>query len=227
MIGFERDAAGLADGAAERRPERVAQPGQPRQHLGIVAAEAHDLAQALVDGAIGAIAEGAVLDHQHGLTARGHAGHRPDGVVAVIGLEPERAAGRLGRGILQVLRPALEHGDAGDGAAQRPAHALPADRRPRMQDVVRPEPLDRLAGRHHVDEHRIAREHAPQRLGIGCVDLLHAGPEPPLAEGRILARSPQTTLASFLCRLDPMAGCSYIAASRTGRGGVALTSSFL
>ena len=27
--------------------------------------------------------------------------------------------------------------------------------------------------------------------------------------------------------LEPMAGCSYIAASRTGRGGVVLTSSFL
>ena len=175
MIGFERDAAGLADGAAERRPQRVAQPGQARQHLGVVAAEAHDLAQALVDGAVGAIAEGAVLDHQDGLAARGHAGHRPDGVVAVIGLEPERAAGRLGLGIGQVPRPALEHRNAGDGAAQRPAHALPADRRPRMQDVALAEPPNRLARRHHVDEHRIAREHAPQRLGIGGVDLLHAG----------------------------------------------------
>ena len=35
------------------------------------------------------------------------------------------------------------------------------------------------------------------------------------------------TCSLDLCRLDPMAGCSYIAASRTGRRGVALTSSFL
>ena len=33
----------------ERGPELVAQPAQARQHLGIVAAEAHDLAEALVD----------------------------------------------------------------------------------------------------------------------------------------------------------------------------------
>ena len=225
--GLERDAAGLADGAAERRPQRVAQPGEAGQHLGVVAAEAHDLAQTLVDGAVGAIVEGAVLDHQDGLAQRGHAGHRPDGVVAMIGLEPERAATRLGLCVTQVLRPSLEHGDAGNRAAQRAAHALPPDRRTRMQDVPLAKLADRIARRHHVDEHGIARQHTPQRLGIGCVDLLHASPEPRLSETRVLARSPQSAPASFLCRLDPMAGCSYIAASRTGRGGVASTSSFL
>ena len=51
-----------------------------------------------------------------------------------------------------------------------------------MQDVALAEPADRLARRHHVDQHRIARQHAPQRLGIGCVDLLHAGRKPLLTK---------------------------------------------
>src|SRR5262245_23491283 len=81
------DAAGLADGAAERRSQRVAQPGEAGKHLGVVAAETHDLPEPFVDGAIGAIAERAVLDHQHRLTLRGHASHGPDSLVVVVGRE--------------------------------------------------------------------------------------------------------------------------------------------
>ena len=58
-------AAARAQRLAERRAQHVAQPGQALQHLGVVAAEAHDLAEALVDGAVGAVAECAVLHHHH------------------------------------------------------------------------------------------------------------------------------------------------------------------
>ena len=42
-----------------------------------------------------------------------------------------------------------------------------------MQDVARAETGDGLAGRHDVDEHRIAGKHPPERLGIGSLDCLH------------------------------------------------------
>ena len=64
---LERDAAGLAQRAAERRAEHVPEPAQPVQHLGVVAAEPHHLAEALVDGAVGAVSERPVLHHHHGL----------------------------------------------------------------------------------------------------------------------------------------------------------------
>ena len=173
MIGFKRYAAELAQRRAQGRPEHVAQPGQARQHLGVVAAEAHHLAEALVDGAVGAVAERAVLHHQQRLADRGHARHRPDGAVMMVGLEAERAARRHSPRLLEVLRPALEHGDAAHRPAHRAAHALPFDRRPRMQDVLRAETGDRLPGRHDIDQHRIAGKHPPERLGIGSLDCLH------------------------------------------------------
>ena len=94
--GLERDAARFPDRATQRRAQHLAQPREAGQHLGVVAAEAHDLAEALVDRAVGAVAECAVLHDQHGLAQRGHAGHRPDRVVVVVGLEPECAGLGLG-----------------------------------------------------------------------------------------------------------------------------------
>ena len=73
MMRLQRYAADLPQRPPQGRPQHVAQPGEPRQHLGIVAAEAHHLAEALVDGAVGAVAERAVLDHQQRLADRGHA----------------------------------------------------------------------------------------------------------------------------------------------------------
>src|SRR6185295_16362762 len=50
--------------SAEQRTEIVAQPADAPQHLVVVGAEAHHLAEALVDHAVAAIAERAVLaDH--------------------------------------------------------------------------------------------------------------------------------------------------------------------
>ena len=46
---IERHAGRGAQRCAEQRAELVAQPGEAREHLGVVAAEAHHLAQALVD----------------------------------------------------------------------------------------------------------------------------------------------------------------------------------
>src|SRR6185503_16863695 len=67
-----------------------------------------------------------------------------------------------------------------------------------MQDMVLAKLADRLARRHHIDQHRIARQHALERLGVGFVDLLHASSEPPPAESRVLAQSPQSAPASFV-----------------------------
>ena len=49
---LQRDAAHFPQGAPNRRPEAVAQPGEAGQHLGVVAAEPHHLAEAFVDGAV-------------------------------------------------------------------------------------------------------------------------------------------------------------------------------
>ena len=64
---IERHAAGGAQRVAEQRAELVAQPGEARQHLGVVAAEAHHFAEALVEGAHRAVAERAVLDDSSGM----------------------------------------------------------------------------------------------------------------------------------------------------------------
>ena len=90
---LERDAAGFAQRASERGPEHVADPAQAVEHLGVVAAEPHHLAEALVDRAIGAIAERLVLDHHQRLALRGQAGHRADRAKMVVGVEREGAGG--------------------------------------------------------------------------------------------------------------------------------------
>ena len=67
---LQGNAAHFAQRPSERRPQDLADPAQPVEHLGIVAAEPHDLAEPLIDRAIGAVAEGLVLDHQERLASR-------------------------------------------------------------------------------------------------------------------------------------------------------------
>ena len=68
-------------------PEHVAHPAQPLEHLGAVGAVAQDLAEPLVEGAVGAGAGGGVLEHEHPHARADHAGHRPDGAAVVARLE--------------------------------------------------------------------------------------------------------------------------------------------
>ena len=190
---FERNAARCAQRLAEQRAEHVAQPGETIEHLGVVAAEAHDLAEAFVDRAIGAIAELAVLDDHHRHRARGHAGHRTDRAEMMVGLELDAAARRERRRLFEIFRPALEHDRAADRALHRAAHALPFDRRPGMQH----QPLFQLRNdgfrRHDIDENRIAFQHAANRFAIGRIDAIgffarQIQPRDDIGELRITAR---------------------------------------
>ena len=73
--------ASLCQLAAECGTDHGGDPLQPLDHFGVVAAEAHHLAEPFVDGAEGARisfpGEFAVLDHEERHAARGDAGHRP------------------------------------------------------------------------------------------------------------------------------------------------------
>ena len=182
---LERYAAYFAQRAAERGPEHVADPAQAVEHLGVIAAEAHHLAEALVDRAIGAVPERLVLDHQQRLAFGGHAGHRADGAEMVVGMEREGAGGRLGFGFVEGRSPALEHRNAGHRAPHGAAHALPSDRRAGMQDhAIRRDREWPARRRHHVDEDRVAGEDALERFLVGLFDLFHGLLSPPeLAPG--------------------------------------------
>src|SRR5437764_933627 len=79
------------------------------------------------------------------------------------------ARGERGRRV-EIRRPALVEYRSGDGAAQRPAHRLPGERRSGMEDDPRPEAGDEIAGALHVDEHRLGLLHPAQRLAIGGID---------------------------------------------------------
>ena len=169
-------AVARAQRLAEHGTQHIAQPGQALQHFGIVAAEAHHLAQALVDGAVGAVAEFAVLHHHHRHRPRGKPGHRPDGIEVVVGKQAHAAAGRQRLRGRKIWRPPLEHDGAADGALHRPAHAWPLDRRTGVQDgLAFAQGGDRRDGRHHVDQHRLAGEDPLHRLAVGGFDGRIAG----------------------------------------------------
>ena len=156
--------------AASAGPESIGHPAQACQHLAVVAAEAHHLAEALVEGRVGAVAEGSILDHHHRHGTCDQPGHRTDGAEVVIG--PERQGSRSGKGggLFEVRCPTLEDGGAGDGAAQWAAHPVPANGRPGMQHHAVLEAPDRLARRAHVDQHRLRTEDALQGLGVRPLD---------------------------------------------------------
>ncbi len=169
---LERDAAAVRERGSERRCERAGDPAQPVEHLAIVAAEAHDPAQAFVDRAVRTIPERAVLDDQHRLARRRHARHRPHGAEMVVGMEREATRGRGLRGVVERLRPALEHGGAAYRATHRSAHPVPFDGWTGMQDRVPAEALDHFAGRTHADEHRLCGEDPAHRLLVRELDFL-------------------------------------------------------
>ena len=136
----------------------------------VVAAEAHHFAEALVEGRVGAVAEGSILDHHHRHGTGDQPGHRADGVEVVIGPERQGSRGGKGGGLFEVRCPALEDGGAGDGAAQGAAHPVPADGRPGVQHHAVLEAPDRLARWAHVDQHRLGTEDALQGLGVRPLD---------------------------------------------------------
>ena len=86
---LQRDAAAFAQRASERGPQHVADPAQASEYLGIIAAEPHDLAEALVERAVRSISEAPILHHEQRLALGRHASHRPDRAVAVIGMKRE------------------------------------------------------------------------------------------------------------------------------------------
>src|SRR4029078_9153664 len=97
----------------------VAQPPQPVDDARVGAAGAHDLAETLVDRAVRAIAERAVLDDEYGHRARDNARHRTDAAGFVVRAERDRAGRReRGRGV-EIARPAFVDDRAGDRALQR------------------------------------------------------------------------------------------------------------
>ena len=179
----------------QRRAQGIGQPAQAVQHLGVVAAEAHDLAQPLVESAVSAVSERPVLDHHHRHAPGGDAGHRADRVEVVVGVEGDAAGrGQAHRGF-QVGGPALEDGGPGDGALQRAAHALPVNGRAGVQHHAVLEAGDRVCGGKHVDEHGLGGEHPFQGLLVGFFDLLPHGVPCPVRipawpGGRGCGRSP-------------------------------------
>src|SRR5690606_22900101 len=119
---LEGDAATLTQGSTECRPHLGGDPAQALDHFGIVAAEAHDVAHALVDRAVGAIAGGAVLDHEQRHAAGGDPGHRAYGIEMMVGLEFDLARRDLPFGVLKRLSPAFEHHRAACRPPHRAAH---------------------------------------------------------------------------------------------------------
>ena len=83
----------------QQRPEHVAHPVQPLDHLGPVGAVAQHLAEALVQRAARRAAVHRVAQHEDPHRRADHAGHRADGAVVVARLERDAVAGgerRLG-----------------------------------------------------------------------------------------------------------------------------------
>ncbi len=195
---LQGDAARFAQRPSERRPQDLADPTQPVEHLGIVAAEPHDLAEPLIDRAIGSISESLVLDHQERLTCGRQAGHRADRAMVMVGMKRECTGSGFCRGVVEILGPPLEHRDAHDGAAHGAAHPLPSDRRSGMQDHAIRELRNGLRCRNDIDQDRLAGDDAPQGFLIGLIDALQG-----LSSGSRQLRSLARRLAS---RALPPAG---------------------
>ena len=119
----------MAERPAQYRTKSISQPAQPIQYFCVVAAEPHDLTEALVDGAIGLISISPVLDHQHRLVERRHPGHRADGIEMMVGMKVKRAVPGHAFSLRQIRRPTLEDRNPRDGAAHGATHTLPADGR--------------------------------------------------------------------------------------------------
>ena len=117
----------------QQRTKIVAQPGEPREDLSVVAAEAHHFSEPLVDGAGGPIAERPVLHHLHRHAARGDPRHGTYRAEVVVRREVDCARRCQVLGGREVGGPALEHEGAADRSAQRCAHALPFDGRSGVQ----------------------------------------------------------------------------------------------
>ena len=156
-----------AYGGLEQRPEHLAHPAQPLEHLGSVGAVAQHLAETLVERAERTPTGAGVLQHPHPHRRGDHAGHRPDGAAVVAGLERDRGARLEERdGVLGVVDQPLEGGAAHQRAAQRAGRAVPADRRAGVQELTGLEP-EHLGGRRDVDERGLDLEHRGQRAGVG------------------------------------------------------------
>ena len=121
----------------QQRAEHVAHPAQPVEHLGAVGAVPQHLAEPLVERAVGTPPGGRVLEHEHPHRRRDHAGHRADGAAVVARLErPESPALEQRDGVLRVVDQPLERGGPHQRAPQRAGGAVPADRRPGVQELA-------------------------------------------------------------------------------------------
>ena len=128
-IGPSRSSTAAKAGATTSRIH-----AEPLERLAPVAAEA----ELMPPGAVGDERRRRrvvhpILDDQQGRARRDDAGHRPDGAARMAGREGDVAAGGQGLGLLGRARPALEEHRGLHRAAHRPAHPLPRDRRPRVQ----------------------------------------------------------------------------------------------
>ena len=85
-----------------------------------------------------------VLDDDHRHRRRDDPGHRPDGAVVVAGRERDLAGARPSARPPRACRPSPRAARADDAGAHRPAHALPGDRRPGVEQQA----LASSAGQH-------------------------------------------------------------------------------
>ena len=165
------DGAGLLQRPLQRRVERRIHPLEPLQHVVSVGTVAQHAPQPLVLRGVGHVAKGLVLDDEDGHRRREDARHGPDGVMVVARIELELARCRHLRRLFVGLGPALVDRRAHNRAARRPAHALPLDGWPRVQDHPLAYARDHLARDAHADEARASRADLLQRLGVGLVDI--------------------------------------------------------
>ena len=93
---------------AEDRHQHIAHPAQALLHVFTVGAETHHLANPFIQVAIGAVAFGDVLHHQHRHIRRGYPAHRANGVNVVAGNKGNLAAFQHRVGGFFILRPAFE-----------------------------------------------------------------------------------------------------------------------
>ena len=157
---LEVDLAVDGDGFLDDRVELVLDPFQAVDDLVAEGAEAENLAEALVHGAVRVVAGGLVddLPDRHRI---GHdTGHRADRVVVVAGVKGDLARGGQLFGLLLVGGEALVDEAADDGAADRAAHFIPGDRRAGVKDGLLGHTGDVLSGSAHPDKRRLRAEDA-------------------------------------------------------------------
>src|SRR5690606_28030860 len=139
----------------------------------IIAAEAHNLAEAFVDRAVSAISEADIFNdkdrHRHGC----HAGHWPYAPEMVVRMKFDLSGRCHLFSRSQIARPSFEYDGSRNGAAHWAAHPVPRNWWTSVQDHPLLQACDRFARRYNVEELGLAFENALYGLSVGVFDQIN------------------------------------------------------